>query len=241
MKEWRDIHFALALVMAFFVSRLMFFASGIRFFSDSVMYYIQYIDADLLKHDLLRSVFYFHYQPPLFNLMLGTVLKALPEHYGAFFGLAYWVMGLAMLLSLYFLMRAMSVPKPLSAVLAGIFSISPSCAAYEKTLFYTYPITLLLCLAALALYKYLSTKKIFFVAAFFSLLAAIILTGSMFHLVWFLFALGAVMVRDKTAWKRVLAAAAVPFLLVAAVYIKNYAVFGIPGTSSLAGFQLAMI
>jgi hypothetical protein len=33
------------------------------------------LDADLLRHDLLRSVFYLHSQPPLLNLIVGGALK----------------------------------------------------------------------------------------------------------------------------------------------------------------------
>jgi hypothetical protein len=33
------------------------------------------LDAELLRHDLLRSVFYLHAQPPLLNLVVGTALK----------------------------------------------------------------------------------------------------------------------------------------------------------------------
>ena len=36
---------------------------------------MQYLDPLLLKSDLLKSLFYLHSQPPIFNLFLGIVLK----------------------------------------------------------------------------------------------------------------------------------------------------------------------
>ena len=34
-----------------------------------------FIDIELLKNKLLESVYYFHYQPPIFNLFLGIIHK----------------------------------------------------------------------------------------------------------------------------------------------------------------------
>ncbi|HEX9103253.1 MAG TPA: hypothetical protein VF997_13670, partial [Polyangia bacterium] len=70
-----------AVVACVLGSRLLYRARGVRFSADPVDYYIQFLDPALLRHDLLRSLFYMRDQPPGFNGFVGVVLKLFPVHY----------------------------------------------------------------------------------------------------------------------------------------------------------------
>src|SRR6267154_1975336 len=85
----------IAVTAAFVMSRLIYRALGVRFSADPVNYYIQFLDPELLRHDLLRSLFYMRDQPPGFNGFVGVVLKLFPVHYAEAFGVVYFLAGLA--------------------------------------------------------------------------------------------------------------------------------------------------
>ena len=63
------------IVLVFIVSRLIFIFNGGDFVAKPLDFAMQYLDPLLLKSDLLKSLFYLHSQPPIFNLFLGIVLK----------------------------------------------------------------------------------------------------------------------------------------------------------------------
>src|SRR5216117_828059 len=91
----------LVLVVAFITSRVFYlFYLNVRFDADPLDYFLQFADPQLLKDDLIRSIFYMHGQPPLFNLFLGLVLKLFPETYALLFHLVYLTLGLLFAISL---------------------------------------------------------------------------------------------------------------------------------------------
>ena len=229
----------ICLVVGFVVSRVIFYYSGIRFFSRALDFYHQYIDVALLKTDLLRSVYYLHFQPPLFNVFLGVIVKMFPSVYADVLQGIYVAMGLGIAVSLYFLMRRTVVSKYIGAVLVMIFICSPSCAAYENLLLYGYPLTLLLCLAAVFLHRFVSRGRTADASVFFTLLAAIVLTRGLYHISWFIAAAGLVLLLVPKSRKHTIMACAVPLLLVAAVYAKNFVVFDMVSTSSGIGKEMA--
>ena len=67
-----------AIVFIFILSRIIFSLQGGSFLATPITFAKQYLDPVLLQNDLLRSLFYLHSQPPLFNFFLGTILKLSP-------------------------------------------------------------------------------------------------------------------------------------------------------------------
>ena len=230
---------ALALVLAATItSRVLYFCLGVRFDASPLDYFIQYIDPQLLRCRLLESVYYLHCQPPLFNLFLGLVLKAFPEGYVAAFHCIYVLFGLVLAVSLFSLAVRLKLSCGLSAAMTILFMVSPACILYENWLFYTYPLAMLLTLAALMLHRFLSQGGRVDGLAFFLLLSSLVLTRSLFHLIGFVFVWGLLLFVSRVPWKRVMAVGSVPFLLVFALYLKNFCVFGTPATSSWLGMNL---
>jgi hypothetical protein len=199
---------------------------GIRFSVDPLSYYIQYLDVPLLRADLLRSLYYLRDQPPGFNLFLGIVLKLFPEHYGQAFGLIYFGCGLALTATTYLLMVRLGVAARWAALVTGIFMCSPITMLYENWLFYTYPLAALISTSALFLHRYLTGRRFADAFLFCALIGTIVLSRGIFHPLWMLLLFAVLVALERGHRRTVLWAALLPSLLVAAMAIKNYAVFG---------------
>ena len=59
-------------IFLFFLIRIFFFQRGITF---NGFGYWQIANLDLLKKDLIKTIYYFHYQPPLWNMLIGSIIK----------------------------------------------------------------------------------------------------------------------------------------------------------------------
>ncbi len=229
----------LAVVSFFVVSRVVFYWAGVRFYSKSISYFMQFLDPQLLKNNLLESVFYLHHQPPLFNLFLGLVLKAFPSDYALAFNLIYLSLGIVFAISLCLLLLRFGVSSNLSVLLTCVFMAGPSVIAYENFLFYPYPLAVLLCVAALFLHSYVKNERLLDAFVFFSLLAVVVLIRSLYHMAWFLMAVVLLVFYKKSNWRSVLIACSLPLLIVALVYLKHILLFGTFTTSTISGFELA--
>ncbi len=190
----------------------------------------------------MRSLYYLHSQPPLYNLFLGVVLKLFPQSWvGAAFALAYALCGLLLGLCLYRLLLCLRVAAPAAALASIVFVVMPASILYENYLFYTYPTALLLTASVLAFARMAEAFTLGRGLAFFGLLAALIYTRSLFQVEWFavllLFSLWVL----RGHRRQVLLAAALPLLIVLALYAKNAVVFAQPATSSWLGLSLAKV
>ena len=215
-----------AIVVAFILSRVFLYFVGVRFDTHGLTWYYQYLNPQLLRDDLWRSLYYLHMQPPLFNLFLGIVLKAFPANPTLAFAASYHLLGLALMISLYLLMRRLGVRNDVNLTLTILFMISPAAVLYENYLFYTCPVAVLLCLSTLFLHRYLTNRRLGDALAFFILLAMIALTRSLFHLGWLAVIVLLLLWPGGPPRRKTLTAAAVPFLAVAGWYLKNAIIFG---------------
>ncbi|MBA4368832.1 MAG: hypothetical protein C0403_14490 [Desulfobacterium sp.] len=132
---------------------------------------------------------------------------------------------------MYLLLVRVRVAPPFAAVVAIIFTISPTTLLYENWLFYTYPVASLLSVSALFLYRFLSEKRLCDAVVFFFLAASIVLTRGIFHIAWLLLLVFALLVFSWPERRRILFGAAGPIVLVVAFYLKTLLIFG----SLLAG------
>ena len=126
MKSARTSWPLAVVILTFLLSRAVAYVVGIRMVLRPLYQGIQILDPQLLRHHLLESIFYLHSQPPLFNLFLGTVLKAFPVHFGAAFQVFYWIAGLFLVTGLYTLMRRLQVPPWLACGLTAYFTVNPT-------------------------------------------------------------------------------------------------------------------
>ena len=223
----------------FAVSRVLYALAGIRFYSWSETHLMHFISPDLLRTDLLRSVFSLHNQPPFFNLFMGTVLKLVPGSGDSAFHAVYLFLGLTLAVSLYLLMRRLGVSGGVSAALTALFIASPSCILFENALLYTFFVAVFLTLAALFLHRWLENGGARDGAAFFVLLGLVVLTRSFFHAAWYAACVVLAFLYRRSGWKRTVLLAGIPFLVVFALYAKNLALFGTFGSSTWMGMSLS--
>ncbi|MDP9388997.1 MAG: hypothetical protein M3Q48_14055 [Actinomycetota bacterium] len=243
---WREIldqrRGEAVVALAFLLSRVAIGRAGVVFDQRPLNDAFQLLDRGLLRDDLLRSVAHLHSQPPLFNLFIGLGLQFPPRVSTPLFRGLYLAVGLGLALTLHAVLRRMRLRPAVAAGVAVAFTLSPSVFLYESWLHYDYPVTLMLALAVLALQRYEDGHRPRDAALFVGLLAALVLTRSVFHIVWFA-AWVAVLVlhRRRADWRRVVAVAAVPALAVVGLHVHRLAQFGTFGSSTLLGMSVAKI
>lgn len=229
----------LVTVAVFILSRILYHLSGFRFEAFENDHLLHFLSRDLLRDDLLRSLFYLHTQPPLFNFFIGIMVKIFSGETTAAFYWFFTAVGLSLTVSLFLLMVRMGVSSPFSALLTALFVASPACVLFENILLYTYFVATFLCLASLFLHRFVSDSRFLDGFLFFLMLALVILVRSFFHPAWFILILLLLLVLAKPLRKKIILAASVPLLVVLLLYAKNSYLFGNFSSSSWLGMSFS--
>ena len=229
---------AVLIVVVFVVSRCAAYICGIRFDLSYIYVAMQALDVDLLQHRLIESIWNLHAQPPLFNLFVGAFFKCFPHGPHLAFHVAYLAIGITLGLSMLALAGKLGMSPRWAVCLTLLFILNPTTILFENALFYDYPTTCLLCIAAFMAAKWEGTGKWSYGWAFFMCVGLTAMTRSLFQLAWIGLVFIPPLVFLRIGWKRVLAAAAIPVLLVVGWQVKNYYQFGVPTTSSWLGMNL---
>ena len=231
----------LCILTLFVLSRVAAWAAGVRFDASTLAYFWQIVDPILLKTRLFESVWYLHAQPPLYNLVLGVGLKLFGSHFAAAAHGAQICLGLVITLSLYALFVVIGLRRWWAAALTSLFATSPAMLLFENWLFYEYPVVTLLLLAVLAFVWFQRNPTARRSFAVFAPLAALCFMRSTFQIPFLLLALALMLTVFPDRRRAILVGAVVPLALVAGLYLKNWAVFGTPMTSSWAGMNLMQV
>lgn len=236
--ERRDL---LIVIVAFLASQALYALLGVRFDDSTLPGYMQFIAVDLLMNRLLESLWYYHAHPPLLNVFAAVGLKLFGERADIFFSGCFHLLGLVVAFCVYALTLRLSNSRIAAGVTTTVLVFSPAFVLYENWLMYTFPSMAMLTLSALLLHQYVVTSKAGWCMAFFGVLSALLLTRSLFHLLWLvsIVLLLAVVLWDRR--RQVLMAAAVPLLIVVFWYGKNYVLFGTFSSSSLMGLGFSNI
>lgn len=234
--------YLIIIIAVYFFSRLYFYlVLNIDFsytFKDNL---IQYLDVELLRSQLWTSIFYLHSQPPLFNLLIGMNEIIFGNFASIIFLVLFNIMGVFTAILAFNTLTKLGLSKKLATFLIIFYVLSPATILYENLFFYTHPIIFFLVFSAYHLVVYLQNQK--FVNAFFFFfgMALAVYTTSFFHLIWF-FGFGLfVFIREKTNRASLIRASAIPFMMVLALYLKNFIIFGQINTSSWLGLNLSRI
>jgi hypothetical protein len=239
----------LLVAAAFLLTRILAAALGVRFDVAPLDFYWQYVDPALLARDLWGSVLPLHSQPPLFNLFLGAVLR-LPEGLRMpAFQAVYLTLGLTLVLALLGLLARLGVGPRLRTGLTLITVVSPVLVLYENLLSPALPIAAALTGSALFFHRFMAERRLGDGLVFGAFVAALVLTHSLFHLIWLIVALGLAALglwrprpTPAAARKTRLATALallLPLLLGLAWYARSLALHGSFAASSWLGMSLA--
>ena len=233
----------LIILSVFILSRLLFYLKGGAFIATPLAFAMQYLDPALLKNDLSRSLFYLHSQPPLFNLMLGLVLKLSPGP-SLSYAILFKTAGALIPLAFYGTLSAIGVKRLAAMLVTMVFMLNPTLILYENLLYYSYIETFYIVLSLFFLIRCGLDNKISDLSLFCAFLLCLGLTRSVFHPVFFLLT-GAVI--TWYLWRRAGAKPLAEAFLRACIIVviplillcsKNASLFGFFGTSSWEGMNL---
>ncbi|MBI4266447.1 MAG: class I SAM-dependent methyltransferase [Acidobacteria bacterium] len=178
----------LLLGLIYVASRAALLWAGLRFdFSLDWMWLADPLD---LRDRLMETLFYYHAFPPGMSLLTGILLKLGGAHAATLALAAFWALGLVIVNSLFYLARVSGISGPVALGMAAAFSMLPQAIYFEHLYLYEYPITALLSLAAVFLYRGVRDRSVWSWFGFFAACSAVGLTRSTFHLVWFAAMLG---------------------------------------------------
>ena len=238
-RHQRRRHLFALLAVVFVVSRIAYYVAGVRFNAGAIGGAIQLLPADLLRHDLVRSLWYLHAQPPAFNAFVGVALHS-PLDTRLTLELAYWAMGLALAFAIFALMVELGVSLTAAFVVSAIYIASPTVVLFENWMFYDYPVALFVVVAALCVARSCVAVAAGMPRGFATSLALLGLGRASFHVVYLAIA-GAFLVLTCRAVDRraALIAALVPVVLVGGLLVKNTVLFGEPEASTWFGMNLA--
>lgn len=226
-------------MLLFLLSRLWAREAGVQFNTLILPGGWQLIDLKLLQHNLAESLWYLHAQPPLYNLLVGVALKITNGHPSLFLELLYVTLGLISTCMLAHSLRSVGVSAVLSFIVPLLFFCSPAAILYENWAFYTQLELFGLTALFWATVQYFKQdEKAKWLWAIFGFAAALCLTRSMYHWVFFV-ALAGLMILFSQRKKRVFAIALLPFLLLTGWYAKNAVLFGSFSASSWTGMNFA--
>ncbi len=233
---------ALVVVAAFVLSRLAAATAGVSFDAGPLQAGFQILELSELRDNLARSLANLHAQPPLFNLFIGLVVRAPGGWEEPLLRVVYLAAGLMLALAAYSILVRLGVRVAAAVALTLVMALSPASILFENWAHYDYPVTLLLCLSVLAVLRYEDGHRRRDVVVLFGLLAVLVLTRSMFQLIWYvLWAAVLVLHRRRADWKQVGVVAAVPLVVLVAVYANTLRVAGAFTSSTSLGASLAKI
>jgi hypothetical protein len=200
------------------------------------------LDRELLLHDLPRSLWYLHSQPPLFNALVALILR-FPGDLALNYQWFSWMLALAFYLGTFALMRRLGVRGGVAAACVVAFMVLPNAIWHERAVYYGLPLAALLLAAALFWERAIRKGSVFSLAASCTAIMLLPLTRAFFTPVWCAILLGAMVVVfarfSPLLLRKAIAAAIIPFAFVAAFQFKQYVVFRQVLGSSWFGCNLA--
>lgn len=213
------------LSLVFILSRLALDLAGMPFgFSLDWMWLADPTD---LRTRLLETLYFFHAFPPGMNLATGLILKAGGAQAAVLAHWAFFALGLVMVNALFVVARGVGLSTVSAFVLAATFSLTPAAIYFEHLYLYEWPVVTLLCVAAALFARGVRSPSFGVWLACFSVCTLIGVTRSTFHLAWYVLVAGlGAWACDRGARRRVLAAVAIPGVMLVAVYAKNAVLFG---------------
>ncbi len=216
-------------------------ATGQRFKTAYLDYGWQLIPWDVLSHDPLRSVWYLHIQPPFWNLALGGLAWSSPFSDAITLQALQAAIGAAGAACAAALARRCRVGAVGAVVIGLVATANPEVLrnAFEPT--YELAVSTLLLGLVLALTRFAGEpawrRGPVVIAA---VATTVVLTRSLYHPVWLVVIVGATLVlaRRHLDRRQVVAAIAVPLVLIGGWMVKNQALYGRPTLSSWVGMNL---
>ncbi len=215
--------------------------TGGRFSTSLLDLQPQLLDQVQLRAHPFGAAWHTQIQPPLYNLLVGSVLRWSPWPPGFSFQVLWVAAGAVTTVALYGFLLEVGAGWRLAAaatVLAAV--LNPYLLTFEHTLTYEAPVTALVTVSALAVARYARTGSVAAFAGFAAAATATVLTRTLFHPLWLVVVLaGLLLLRPpEVDWRRPAGVAGMAVVLVGIVVVQNHALSGSWGLSSFFGMNL---
>lgn len=159
----KKINFLLLLFITFVLIKFSFYFYFGLDNTQGIGYTWQVLDLDLLKNDLINSIFYLHAQPPLWNLFVGLLLKIFngeTEYFYLFLKFYHQCLTAAVIYVFVSIAYTQKIKKKIIFFLVlFLIILNPSIVYFEFLNYYAHTIFFLSCLFAYNIYLYLIHKK----------------------------------------------------------------------------------
>jgi hypothetical protein len=224
------------------VSRVVYYLLGVRFDARGVDWFFQFLDPELLRHNLLQSLLYLHMQPPGYNLFVGIVLKLFPHAYTAAFHAVHLAFGAVLSGLLFYLMRNLGIGTRLALTATALFVISPGIVLFENFILYEYQMMFFMTLSAVLLYNFLVHHRAASAIGFLACQFWLVMVRNQYHLVYFAAILVLLLYFTARQDRRLIAIVGSTLLaLVLALYLKNQILFGQFVSSTYLGMNISAL
>lgn len=237
MKQWHVYMIAMSII--FIASRAYFF--NLEILTDPIYSHWQILDIEELRNNLFQSLYYQHSQPPFFNLLIALLAKVSPSGFPYILAGLYLVMSLGIYWMIFQILIYFNIHHIVAFLAATLYILTPEAILYERWLFYTWFIVFLLILSVYLLMKYVEKKYSLYLLGFFIVVTIVMLTRSLFHLIYLPGVMLILYWLDKKSLRRIALMSLIPLLSVLAVYMKNYVEFGFFGASSWLGMNISRV
>src|SRR5687767_10980677 len=172
-----------AVSLLYVISRVALAALGVPF--DFALDWMWLSDPADLRERLAETLYYYHAFPPGMNLLTGILLNVAGSSAPALAHATVWALGLVIVHALLHLCRSVGLSAWAALCLAAAFAVVPPTLYFEHLYLYEYPVTALLLVAAVLFHAALRGHGVLAWSGFFLACAAVGLTRSTCHLVWF--------------------------------------------------------
>lgn len=232
---------AIVVIVAHVLSRLGYHLLGVRFLWGHASVYHHFVDAEVLRADLWRSLWYDHAQPPGLNLLWGLSLRIGGDHPDRVLLPFFLLIGVGVALALLVLARRLGLGERTATIVATLWTISPVAVLMERYLMYTPLEVLGLLTTALALGRWTRDGRVADAALTAGIGTALVLTRASFHPIWLIGLVVLLAVARPDRRRGIAVAATITLVLAGGWSLKNLVLFGQPGTTSWAGANLNRI
>jgi hypothetical protein len=227
--------------LAWFAVYVLVCLTGQRFNTDYLNYGWQLIPWDVLSTDPLRSVFYLHIQPPLWNLFLGTTAWLSPFSDRVTLQVLMALIGFAVAWLAAVLGQRLGLSRRVAVIVALIATLHPEVlkGAFEPTYELATAALLLAVLIAVSdLTRKENVRRSLVILA--SAVTVTALTRSLYHPAWALVIVvfGLWLMRRRINWKSSVLVLSIPVIFMGSWMVKNEVMFGHTTMSSWFGMNL---
>lgn len=201
----------------------------------------QSIPVELLREQMLPSIWNLHSQPPLYNLFIGLIIKlSYPSYLQVLQGIYIFLGGILSGLLFLILVKLLPALSPRIVFVCSVtFALNPSMFLYEAYMLYSMACAFLIVVNVFFLSIYDRDKSAAPLHGFLISLTFLIMSRSSYHALLLLVAAGlAIFVASQKHRKQVFAAAFIMSIIVFGWYAKNYYSYGFFGGSSWYGMGL---